>query len=642
MLRRLRQVTLILAGWAMLSTASADPPAAGSGFQWLPVSELTDHFQTHPALGKWRVPDTSACTCGDCQQYDPANLSLAAGGVTSPLGLPVDAKLRINAYVVNDALCGGQPRIRSAAIRSVALGFYGYYEVLAKASPTALDSAFWLFRNILTGTTPTASADLEIDIFEIGALATAPYLSAPAPWTTHTNVWARNATEGPENSIRYTDAPSACEDFPQAIDLRTVAPPILSAPETLSSGFHKFGLLWDYDGLFFYVDDRLVRTLSFPWCASNGLSRMRAPMRVLLSLGKADEWFGSALEQLCPGCDVAMEVGWVKAWRKAHTSGRHRAYVSAYRGEDDNFRLGCTLNAPCRYFQTALAAVNPGGEVIALDGGGYGAVWITNSVSLIAPPGVDASITAYPGFDGVTITNAGVKVVLRGLAINSAGGRHGIRVESSSQLLVEDCRISGFREAAKFSTGISVAATATVNLVNTTVRDAFIGASFAEGAQASIVDSRILGSRATGIKVVGDKTATTTRALIIGSTVANAPEALGSCVPDPNDPDSCLTSKGIDIYALQGSAWAGVFGSRVQGSCLAIKVSGQNSATSTLMLSANRLGVSAPAAVCTTPFGISLYGSQTVLSTGDNAVNNGSNAKNGSASNSVLTPAPRI
>src|SRR5512132_2933185 len=45
----------------------------------------------------------------------------------------------------------------------------------------------------------------------------------------------------------------------------------------------------------------------------------------------------------------------------------------------------CSLVSPCRSFGTAIAAVAAGGEVIVLDSAGYGAVTITQSVSLIAP-----------------------------------------------------------------------------------------------------------------------------------------------------------------------------------------------------------------------------------------------------------------
>ena len=79
---------------------------------------------------------------------------------------------------------------------------------------------------------------------------------------------------------------------------------------------------------------------------------------------------------------------------------------------------------PCRDFATALAATNPNGEIIVLDSGGYGAVTIGQSVSIIAPPGVYAGISVFGGGDGVTIAAGPAdKVTFRGLDDQRAGGK---------------------------------------------------------------------------------------------------------------------------------------------------------------------------------------------------------------------------
>src|SRR5512138_668523 len=61
----------------------------------------------------------------------------------------------------------------------------------------------------------------------------------------------------------------------------------------------------------------------------------------------------------------------------------------------------CSLAAPCRDFAAAIAATSVNGEVIVLDSGGYGPVTITQSASIIAPPGVYAGISVSAGLDGV-------------------------------------------------------------------------------------------------------------------------------------------------------------------------------------------------------------------------------------------------
>src|ERR1700687_1863377 len=69
--------------------------------------------------------------------------------------------------------------------------------------------------------------------------------------------------------------------------------------------------------------------------------------------------------------------------------------------------------APCQPFAGAVLQLNPGGEAIVLDSGGYGPVTITQAVTIEAPAGVLAFIHP-PSGDAMTI-NAGVsdKVIIR-------------------------------------------------------------------------------------------------------------------------------------------------------------------------------------------------------------------------------------
>ena len=110
---------------------------------------------------------------------------------------------------------------------------------------------------------------------------------------------------------------------------------------------------------------------------------------------------------------------------------------------DGNDLNPCTLLLPCRTFAPAIAATSAAGEVIVLDSAGYGSFTITQSISIIAPPGVYAGFSPTAGQDGVIIT-AGVndRVVLRGLTINGQGGTKGIVVNSGGQVHIEQCTVS--------------------------------------------------------------------------------------------------------------------------------------------------------------------------------------------------------
>ena len=115
-----------------------------------------------------------------------------------------------------------------------------------------------------------------------------------------------------------------------------------------------------------------------------------------------------------------------------------RTFVSAQHGSDAN---PCSVTSPCRTFTAAIAAVPAGGEVVVLDSGGFGAVTITQPVTIAAPAGVHAGIHVASG-DAITVSAPGI-VTLRGLVMNGGPG-NGIAVNSVGTLNVENCSITGF------------------------------------------------------------------------------------------------------------------------------------------------------------------------------------------------------
>ena len=184
-----------------------------------------------------------------------------------------------------------------------------------------------------------------------------------------------------------------------------------------------------------------------------------------------------------------------------------RTHVSAAFGADANAASNCTAAAPCRFFTAAMTVTDPNGEVIVLDSGGYGAVTITQSVALIAPTGVYAGISVFPGADGVTIATSGVNVVLRGLTINGQGGNNGITMTAGSSLTVENCVISNLS-----GSGIFVNAITSVNITDTTVRrNINYGIDFQNGVKATITRAMVSGNvNGIGIRVEGIIASTTT------------------------------------------------------------------------------------------------------------------------------------
>src|SRR6516165_2829087 len=94
-----------------------------------------------------------------------------------------------------------------------------------------------------------------------------------------------------------------------------------------------------------------------------------------------------------------------------------RTWVSGV-GDDAN---PCSRTAPCKTFAGAIAKTAAGGEIDALDPGGFGALTITKAITLDGGSGIVASVLAS-GVNGIVIAaGATDTVVLRNLQINGAG-----------------------------------------------------------------------------------------------------------------------------------------------------------------------------------------------------------------------------
>ena len=103
----------------------------------------------------------------------------------------------------------------------------------------------------------------------------------------------------------------------------------------------------------------------------------------------------------------------------------------------------CSRTLPCKTFQQAHNQTLPGGEINVIDGGGYGTVTISKSIT-IDGTGSHASILSA-GTNGITV-NAGAAdvVIIRNLSINGANtGTTGIRFLNGSALQVENTVIFG-------------------------------------------------------------------------------------------------------------------------------------------------------------------------------------------------------
>jgi hypothetical protein len=112
-------------------------------------------------------------------------------------------------------------------------------------------------------------------------------------------------------------------------------------------------------------------------------------------------------------------------------------------GSDSNT---CTFASPCASFSNALANTTAGGIITAKDAGDFGAVTITQSVT------VDGSNLGSIGFagdsEGIYIAGtSSINVIIRNLVINGQGtGSDGIFFANAGNLTIDHCRIEGFTQ----------------------------------------------------------------------------------------------------------------------------------------------------------------------------------------------------
>jgi hypothetical protein len=223
-----------------------------------------------------------------------------------------------------------------------------------------------------------------------------------------------------------------------------------------------------------------------------------------------------------------------------------RTWVSGV-GDDVN---PCSRTAPCKTWAGAISKTADGGEISALDPGGFGAVTITKGITLDGD-GTLASILAS-GTNGVIINAAaGKDVLLRNISINGAGstlGLNGIRFLAGGSLTLQNVSISNFSGScvdiaitagtgpiteitdsnlSACGTGINVSNTAAsqrsiVNVNHSKISDVTNGINAARQAGVTLDDVAISGATTTGIIVASAGVAPVSEVNIRNSVISNS------------------------------------------------------------------------------------------------------------------------
>jgi hypothetical protein len=122
-----------------------------------------------------------------------------------------------------------------------------------------------------------------------------------------------------------------------------------------------------------------------------------------------------------------------------------RTWVSGV-GDDAN---PCSRTAPCKTFAGAISKTAAGGEIDALDPGGFGALTITKAITIDGGGGQVASVLVA-GTNGINVqAGMGDVVVIRNLSITGINqtvtpGINGVNFTSGKELHLEHVTIFGF------------------------------------------------------------------------------------------------------------------------------------------------------------------------------------------------------
>jgi Right handed beta helix region len=203
-----------------------------------------------------------------------------------------------------------------------------------------------------------------------------------------------------------------------------------------------------------------------------------------------------------------------------------RTWVSGV-GDDVN---PCSRTAPCKTFAGAISKTAAGGEIDALDPGGFGTLTITKAITIDGGGGQVASVLAS-GTVGFTI-NAGTNdvVTLRNLRINGAGttlGTKGVNIVNAGTVRVQNCVIENFSNV-----GIDAenAARTFLDVTGSIVQNNTVGGILSSTAattagknRVSIAYSTLLGNGGYGVRA-----SLNTRMQVSNSLIANSPTGAGA------------------------------------------------------------------------------------------------------------------
>ena len=118
-----------------------------------------------------------------------------------------------------------------------------------------------------------------------------------------------------------------------------------------------------------------------------------------------------------------------------------RTWVSGV-GSDVN---PCSRTAPCKTFAGAFSKTAAGGEIDALDSGGYGSLSINKAITIDGGPGNQAGVLTGAASGFIITAAATDRILIRNVAINGLGGGvAGIKINSAKSVTIQNVLIYNF------------------------------------------------------------------------------------------------------------------------------------------------------------------------------------------------------
>ena len=142
-----------------------------------------------------------------------------------------------------------------------------------------------------------------------------------------------------------------------------------------------------------------------------------------------------------------------------------RTWVSGI--EDD--ANPCSRTAPCPYLRRRYSKTAAGGEIDALDPGGFGGVTIIKAITIAQEEGVGEAGILVAGTNGITV-NAGANdvVVLRGLQFDGgpigSNSLAGVKFNTGAALIIQNCSIRNFTGGSPNGYGVAFTPSTTSTL----------------------------------------------------------------------------------------------------------------------------------------------------------------------------------